>query len=60
MTPDQLLKYAKYKRRLEKKNKRRPAATRMTDEQITRKARKAAQDGLLNNHGIPSVKREDV
>ena len=60
MTPDQLLKFAKYKRRLEKKNQRRPAATRMTDEQITRKARKAAQDGLLNNHGIPSVKREDV
>jgi len=45
---------------LEKKNRRRPAATRMTDEQIARKARKAAQDGLLNNHGIPSVKREDV
>jgi hypothetical protein len=60
MSPEQLLRYAKYRRRLIQKNKRRPSATRMTDAQIIQKARKAAQNGVLNEHGIPSVKREDI
>lgn len=60
MTPEELLRYAKYRRRLQKQNSKRPAATRMTDQQIQQKARKAAKSGLLNEHGIPSVKREDI
>lgn len=60
MTPEELLRYAKYRRRLQKQNIKRPAATRMTDQQIQQKARKAAKSGLLNEHGIPSVKREDI
>lgn len=60
MTPDQLLRYAKYRRRLMQENSQRPAANRMTDQQIQQKARKAAKTGVLNEHGIPSVKREDI
>jgi hypothetical protein len=60
MTPEELLRFAKYRRRLQQQNTKRPAATRMTDQQIQQKARKAAKSGLLNEHGIPSVKREDI
>tara|TARA_Y100000114_G_scaffold72390_1_gene66352 strand:+ start:9210 stop:9392 length:183 start_codon:yes stop_codon:yes gene_type:complete len=60
MTPEELLRFAKYRRRLQQQNKKRPAATRMTDQQIQQKARKAAKSGVLNEHGIPSVKREDI
>tara|TARA_R100000773_G_scaffold36575_1_gene31556 strand:+ start:1552 stop:1734 length:183 start_codon:yes stop_codon:yes gene_type:complete len=60
MSPEELLRFAKYRRRLQKQNSRRPAANRMTEEQIQQKARKAAKSGLLNEHGIPSVKREDI
>ena len=60
MTPKELLKFAKYRRHLIQKNKRRPVSTRMTDDQIRQKARKAVKKGVLNEHGLPSVKSEDI
>ncbi len=60
MTPEQLLQFAKYRRHLIQKNNKRPKSTRMTEDQIRQKARKAVKKGVLNEHGLPSVKSEDI